>query len=66
MKRYDSYKECVITTPTDEFTQIFSTDWTFSDIESWMLDTYCIEKDSILSLRISNVTLYKLKKNGNN
>lgn len=62
MKKYDSFKECIITTPTDEYAQMFTNDWTFKDIESWMLDTYCIEKDSILTMRISNVTIYKTTK----
>lgn len=62
MKKYDSYKECVICTPTDDFTQLFTHEWTFKDIESWMLDTFCIDKESILSMRISNVTIYKNSK----
>lgn len=63
MKKYDSFKECIIVTPHDKFSQIFTTDWRFKDIESWMIDTYCIDKSSILSISISNVTIYKNVKN---
>lgn len=59
MKKYDSYKECVIHTDDCEYKQLFTNDWTFKDIEYWMLDTYCIEKEDISYFGISNVTLYK-------
>lgn len=62
MKKYDTYKECFILTHTSEFSNFFTSDWTFRDIESWMLDTYCIDKDSIIELRMSNVTRYKNSK----
>jgi hypothetical protein len=63
LKKYDSYKSCVIRTASDEFQQIFTNDWSFTDIRQWMLDTYCIDENSIIEIQISSVTLYKLPKN---
>lgn len=63
LKKYDSYKSCFIITSNDDFQQIFTNDWSFTDIRQWMLDTYCIDENSIIEIRISSVTLYKLSKN---
>lgn len=63
LKKYDSYKSCVISTAHDEFEQMFTNDWSFTDIRKWMLDTYCIDEDSICEIRISSITLYKIPKN---
>ena len=63
LKKYDSYKLCLIKTPHDEFKQVFSNEWSFTDIRRWMLDTYCIDEDSICEIHISSVTLYKIPNN---
>lgn len=61
-KLYDSFKQCVVTTHVDVFTQVFTNDWSYGDIESWMLDTYCIEPGSIVSIEISSIKRYKYGK----
>lgn len=61
-KRYDSFKSCLIRTANDEYLQKFTNDWTFTEIRSWMLDTYCIEESSIVELEMSSVTIYKNEK----
>lgn len=62
-KKFDSYKSCVIRTSHDEFSQMFTNDWSFTDIRQWMLDTYCIDENSIIEILISSVTVYKIPKN---
>lgn len=61
-KKYDTYKECTIRTSLNEYIQIFTSDWTFSDIRAWMLDTYCIDETSIVEICLSSVTKYKYAK----
>lgn len=62
IKRYDSYKTCSVVTPNDYYLQKFTTDWTFADIRTWMLDTYCIDESSIVEITMSSVTEYKNEK----
>lgn len=62
MKKYDSYKECVIDTVDNQFTQFFTDDWSYRDIEFYMFDQYDINRDSVLDIRISSVKRYKLNK----
>lgn len=61
-KLYDSYKMCTVTTVDSEFTQLFDISWSYGDIESWMLDTYCISVDSVVTIQISSVKSYKYGK----
>lgn len=62
MKKFDSFKECIINTPTKQFADNFSSDWSYKEILSYMLESYPIDKESITSVKMSNVTLYKISK----
>ena len=63
LKKFDSFKTCTIRTATDNYEQTFSNEWSFTDIRLWMLDTYCIDEASIIDIRISCVTIYKIPAN---
>lgn len=60
MKKLNSFKECVIQTANGlTYTQYFNIDWTYQLIESYMLENCHIDKDSIIEVRISSITIYK-------
>lgn len=60
MKNFDSFKECVIQTANGlTYTQYFNTDWTYQLIKSYMLENCHIDKESIIEVRISSITIYK-------
>lgn len=61
-KLFDSFKECIVTTPNEEYAQMFSNQWSYSDIEHWMLDTYSINPDDVVQILISSVKLYSYGK----
>lgn len=61
-KLYDSFKMCVITTVDNEYSQLFDNSWSYGEIESWMLDTYGIHNDSVVTIEISSVKRYKYGK----
>lgn len=61
MKRaYDSLIEFVIVLPHDEVTMVFSNDWKFKEMLSWMLDNFSIKEDEIVEIRNSYIKRYKV------
>lgn len=64
MKKFDSYKKCVIQTSDCEVFNMFDNSWSFSAIKDWMLDTYSLSLDDIVSIQISSVTIYKVQNDG--
>lgn len=63
IKPFETSKTCMIQTPTDCYWQIFDSSWSYKDIKAWMFDTFCIDEDSILELKITSETRYKLPSN---
>lgn len=61
MKRaYDSLIEFVIVLPHDEVTMVFSNDWKFKEMLSWMLDNFSINENDIVEIRNSYIKRYKV------
>lgn len=61
MKRaYDSLIEFVIVLPNNEVTMVFSNDWKFKEMLSWMLDNFSINEDDIVEIRNSYIKRYKV------
>lgn len=62
LKKYVTQKFCTIKTPHDVYQECFTSDWSFSDMRSWMIDTYCIDESSIVEIQHSSITYYKRPK----
>lgn len=62
IKRYETFKCCTIYTHHETYSETFSNDWTFSAMKDWLMDTFCINEDTITEIECFSKTIYKREK----
>lgn len=61
MKRaFETHLEFKVITSWQEFGNVFSTDWKYKDMLSFMIDTYSIDEDDIIEVHQTFVKSYRI------